>query len=82
MAAEIPVIVSPYGGLPEVVGEAGMILTEISVPEIRQYILRLHKDATLRKILTEKGRDRSKLFHPKTIAENMTEIYENLLRSK
>lgn len=81
MAAEVPVIVAPYGGLPEVVGDAGMVLKEVTVNELRQSILRLHKDATLRKRLIEKGKAQSKIFHPKTIADKIIDLYENLIKS-
>ncbi|MEE9151348.1 MAG: glycosyltransferase family 4 protein [Thermoplasmata archaeon] len=79
MAAGVPVIVSSLGGLPEVVGDAGLILKDTSIAELRGAIQRLHSDMTFRKRLGKKGMERSKMFHPKRIAKEMIEVYNELL---
>jgi glycosyltransferase involved in cell wall biosynthesis len=79
MAAGVPVIVSPHGGLPEVVGEAGLILKEISKKELESTIRWLHSDDTLRKRLIEKGKERSEMFHPQNIASQMIKVYKGIL---
>jgi glycosyltransferase involved in cell wall biosynthesis len=81
MAANVPVVVSSYGGLSEVVGDSGLILKDTSVSEIRGAIIRLHTDKTLRKRLAAKGKERSSIFHPKKIAKEMVSVYEKLLSS-
>lgn len=82
MAAGLPVIVTPVGGLPEVVGDAGIILKGTNVDELRSTIQRVHEDAILRKRLGEKGQERSQLFHPDKIVEDMISIYKELLSSE
>jgi glycosyltransferase involved in cell wall biosynthesis len=81
MAAGIPVIVSPEGGLPEVVGEGGMVLKGVETEDIRDTIYVLHEDHELRNKLGEKGLERSKMFHPEKIADDMIMVYKNLLDS-
>ncbi len=79
MAAGIPVIVSPEGGLPEVMGDGGMILKGVEVEDIRDTIIVLHEDDNLRRELGEKGLKRSAMFHPDNIAEEMITLYNELL---
>lgn len=82
MAAGVPVIVTPVGGLPEVVGDAGIILKRTGVDELRNTILTLHKDDGLRKRIGENGKEQSRMFHPQKIAEEMLSLYNELLGSK
>ncbi len=82
MAAGLPVIVTPVGGLPEVAGDAGIIMNEIDVGELRSTIQELHKNEALRNRMGEKGQNRSKLFCPEKIAEEMIPLYEELLGSE
>jgi glycosyltransferase involved in cell wall biosynthesis len=79
MAAGVPVITSPMGGLPEVVGDGGMIMEGVEVEDIRDTIIIVHEDEELRKDLGEKGLKRSKRFHPDTIAEEMIALYNRIL---
>jgi glycosyltransferase involved in cell wall biosynthesis len=81
MAAGIPVIASPLGGLPEVVGEGGHILEGLEVEDIRDTILLMHQDEELRKRLGEKGQERSRRFLPETIASETVTVYEKVLGS-
>lgn len=80
MAAGIPVIVSPEGGLPEVVGDGGMILKGVEIEDIRDTIYVLHENEKLRRDLGEKGLERSKRFLPETITSEMIGLYEELLK--
>ena len=79
MAAGIPTIVSPYGALPEVVKDAGLIIKEVTTSELRNAILRIHSDKTLKNRLIEKGKERSMIFHPTRIADEIDSIYKRLL---
>jgi glycosyltransferase involved in cell wall biosynthesis len=82
MAAGVPTIVSPYGGLPEVVGEGAWVLKEVSVPELRESINRIRSDNTLRNMLVERGRERSKKFRSETIGKEIISFYEGLLQNR
>jgi glycosyltransferase involved in cell wall biosynthesis len=79
MAAGVPTIVSPHGALPEVVKDAGLVLKEVTSSEIRGAVLRIRSDKTLKNRLVEKGRERSTLFHPSKIADEIISLYKKLL---
>jgi glycosyltransferase involved in cell wall biosynthesis len=81
MKAGTPVIVSPHGGLPEIVGDAGIILENVKVKELRNAIQRLHGDEVERERLSDLGKKRSSMFEPETIAEEMILLYKELLGS-
>jgi glycosyltransferase involved in cell wall biosynthesis len=79
MAAGVPTIVSPHGALPEVVKDAGLVIKEVTTSELRNAILRIHSDKTLKNRLIDKGKERSRIFHPSRIADEMDSIYKRLL---
>lgn len=81
MAAGLPVVVSSIGGLPEVVGDAGVVMKGMGVDELRSKIEALHQDEELRIQIGEKGKERSRIFHPDKIAGQMVSVYEELLGS-
>jgi glycosyltransferase involved in cell wall biosynthesis len=82
MAAGVPTIVSPYGGLPEVVGDGAWVLKDVSVEELRESIIRIRSDSTLKNRLVERGKERSKLFRSETIGKKIISLYENLLQNR
>lgn len=82
MAAGLPIIVTPVGGLPEVVGDAGIVMNKINVEELQDSILNLHENDDLRKRLGKKGLERSRIFHPEKIAEEMISLYKEFLEWK
>jgi len=79
MAAGVPVISSSYGGLKEAVGEAGILLNEVTEKGLKQAILKLHEDPELRDELSEKGMERSKMFSPERIADQVLSIYKKVI---
>lgn len=82
MAAGLPVISSSYGGLKEVVGNAGILLRDVNEKGLRDAILRLHNNPSLRKELGERGKQRVKMFSPENIADQMIKLYKKILKSK
>ncbi|UCG70957.1 MAG: glycosyltransferase family 4 protein [Thermoplasmata archaeon] len=79
MAAGLPVIVTPIGGLPEIVGDAGIVLKGMGEKELREEIQTLHENEQLRKQMGDKGKLQSRMFHPKKIAEETISVYEEVL---
>ena len=57
-----PVIVSSIGGLPEVMGDAGVVMEGMGVDELRSKINALHQDEQLRIRIGEKGKERNRIF--------------------
>jgi glycosyltransferase involved in cell wall biosynthesis len=62
MSCGTPVITSNCSSLPEVAGEAGLLIDPLSVEEIASSIQRLVEDKELRVELSKKGLERAKLF--------------------
>lgn len=62
MACGIPVLASAVCSLPEVVGDAAILVQPQDVEDIAQGIRRLVNDSVLRSQLREKGLQRAKLF--------------------
>ncbi|MFW6041037.1 MAG: glycosyltransferase family 4 protein [Thermoplasmatota archaeon] len=82
MALGCAVIVSPYGALPEVVGEGGFVLDQVDEKSIKYAISNILDDTSLRKRLIKRGVVRSKKFKPEKIAGQMIELYSDLLNQK
>jgi len=79
MACETPVITSNLSSLPEVAGDAALLIDSSSAEEIAASLLRLLSDEELRKDLQKKGRERAKFFSWEKTAEEILELYEEIL---
>jgi len=55
MAAEVPIIAGNNTSLPEVAGDAALLINQNNTDEIKQAMLRLYQDKKLQKDLIEKG---------------------------
>jgi len=75
MACGVPVIVSNTTSLPEVVGEAGLLVNPYKVDEIKVAIIKVLTDSTLRNDLIRKGLERSRGFTLKKTADQILEIF-------
>lgn len=73
-----PVITGNNTSLPEVAGNAALIIDAESIDDIRQAVIRLTEDASLRRKLTDNGFENIKRFHPGTVAEQFAAIYEKI----
>ena len=78
MACGTPVIVSNTGGLPEVVGDAGVLIEPRDVHQIEDAIWTVLSDYDLRNELATKGLKQAKLFNWKTAANATLKIYQDL----
>ena len=79
MACGTPVITSNVSCLPEVVGDAGILIDPNSYQAIADAVIELYKNPTLYKNLVEKGLTRAKFFSWKNTAEQVATIYEKIL---
>ena len=79
MACGTPVITSNATSLPEVAGDAGIIVNPTDINAILEAVICLQKDEEYRKKLTNKGLDRVKLFTWETTAEQVAQSYEKLI---
>ncbi len=78
MACGTPVVVSNTSALPEVVGDAALLVDPTEVDELTVAIWRLLSDPDLRRELSEKGLKRARLFSWRKAARQTLKIYRRL----
>lgn len=78
MACGCPVIVSDRGALPEVAGDAALIVNPLSVDEIAVAISRVLRDPELAQELSRKGRRNAERFHPQAVHLQMRNAWTTL----
>jgi glycosyltransferase involved in cell wall biosynthesis len=79
MAAGVPVVTSNVSALPEVAGEAALLVDPRSVSEVRAALDRLLSSESLRNELGARGRKRAERFRWETCAARSLEFLENAL---
>lgn len=81
MACGTPIVTSDSSSLPEVVGEAGLMVSGEDTKGLTQAIRRVLDDAALREDLAEKGLRQARNFAWRASAQRLLAIYEGLLDS-
>src|SRR5579884_2755158 len=79
MAYGVPVIVSKTSSLPEVTGDAGILVDPTDPASIAGGMVRVLSDEALRQQLSERGRERTRLFSAKEFAQRHLEVYRRAL---
>ena len=80
MACGVPVVGSTCGEIPNVIGDAGLIVPENDPDALADALRRLQYDATLRAGLSRKGRDRALAhFTQKRIAAETVRVYREMV---
>lgn len=85
MMAAKPVAATAVGGIPEIISDGvdGILVTPEDAQEIANAILRLIKDADLRRRLGDQARKKAiERYSTKTVIEQTEAIYAELLRQK
>jgi alpha-1,3-rhamnosyl/mannosyltransferase len=82
MAIGTPAIASRAGALPEVVGEAGILVEPRSVDEWTEAIARIERDADLVAQLSERGRAHAAGFTWRRAAEQTAAVHEAVAATK
>ncbi len=82
MACGTPVVASNTSSLPEVVGDAGLLVDPRSPESIAVAIHRLLSDPDLRHTLRRRGRERAAKFSWERTARETLAVYESLLSGK
>lgn len=80
MQCGAPVIAGNRTSLPEVVGDAGLLVDPFAVEEITSAIQRVITDSDLRQRLRVKGLARANLFNWEKTARHTLAVYENAAR--
>ena len=78
MACGVPVITSNTSSMPEIAGDAALIIDPFKPEEIMEAMIKLSNDLVLRGLLIEKGFKQSALFSWKSMAQNILEIYREI----
>lgn len=79
MSMGCPMAISAVYGMPDMVGDAGLIFNPHSVEEIAECIKKLWLDDDLCKKLVVKGLERSKFFSQERFNKNFSTYIENIL---
>lgn len=76
-----PVITGNNTSLPEVAGDAALVIDAENTAAIRQAVIQLISDEKLRSELVRKGFENIKRFHPETIGNKFADIYSRIVNS-
>ncbi len=79
MACGIPVMTSNVSSLPEVAGDAAILINPYDIDEMSDSIKQLMENSILRKTLIAKGFTRAKEFSWQKSAAQLRQIYANLI---
>ena len=80
MACGTPVITSNVSSMPEVVGDAGILINPYSIEEISKAINNILTDRQLRETMVNKGLERAKLFPWGNAARETLKVFEEVYR--
>jgi len=75
-----PVITSNVTSLPEVAGDAAILIDPCDEDSFKQAILDLYKNSSLRKEMSEKGKQRAQLFSWDKCVDQMIEVYSKAMK--
>lgn len=78
MSIGVPVVVSNRGALPEVVGDAGLVVDPTQTSALSDAIERITSDDDLARALVEKGRHRAAAFSWRASAVRLLEAYQDV----
>ncbi|PSB06680.1 glycosyl transferase group 1 [Pleurocapsa sp. CCALA 161] len=82
MACGTPTITSNVSAIPEVVGDAAVLVEPTDVAAITEAVLRINRDRDFRQDLIDRGFARIKEFSWKKTAEKTAQLYEQVVQSK
>jgi glycosyltransferase involved in cell wall biosynthesis len=77
-----PVMTSNVSSLPEVAGDAALLVDPTDIDRMAAGIRKMDQDSDLRAELSAKGRERAKLFSPEAYQTRVAELYDRVLGVK
>jgi glycosyltransferase involved in cell wall biosynthesis len=80
MACGVPVITSTTSSMPEVAGDAALLVNPENSLEIADAISRILSDNQLRESLCLKGIERASHFSWREMAKNYLELYKSVIK--
>jgi glycosyltransferase involved in cell wall biosynthesis len=82
MACGVPVITSTTSSMPEIAGDAALLVNPLKPEEITDAMLKLTTDELLRNEMVRKGKPQAAKFSWRSMAENVLEIYSEVHNRK
>lgn len=82
MACGLPVVATEVSSIPEVIGEAGVLVPPTDEDALAQAILSVWRDSDLRRRLSEQGRERALTFTWQRTAQETAWIYHQVLQTR
>lgn len=82
MASGTPVLTSNTSSLPEVVGDAGILVDPQNADEIARAMLKVLRDKGLQEEMQKRGLERAKRFTWQGAAEETVRVYEEVMRGE
>jgi glycosyltransferase involved in cell wall biosynthesis len=79
MACGVPVVTSHTTSLPEVVGDAGILVNPNDADEWREVMVKVLEDPKIKEEMSEKGLERAKLFSWEKCARGTLSVYQKVL---
>ncbi len=79
MSCGAPVIVSNRSSLPEVIGDAGLLVDPENIEQIAVSILKVVSDKKLREEMSKKGKERARKFSWKDSAKKLMKVINELI---
>jgi glycosyltransferase involved in cell wall biosynthesis len=76
MAAGVPVVTTHAGAVPEVVGDAALLVEADDVDALAGALATALADAGVRRVLTERGRERHRAFSWSETVDQLLDVYE------
>jgi alpha-1,3-rhamnosyl/mannosyltransferase len=80
MACGCPVICSNVSSMPEVAGDAAVLIDPLQSSELAQAIENVVHDTGLKNFLVEKGRQRALGFTWESTADQTLDVYRNVVK--
>lgn len=80
MACGIPVIASNVTSLPEIVGEAGILVSPTDIDLLAESLIKVLKDSTFRQLMCRKSLERAKFFHWDKVFRETAYVCEEIFR--
>ena len=82
MQCGAPVIVSNRSSIPEVVGNAGILVNPLEIDEVCEAMLKIYEETYTREVCREKGLKRSELFSWTKTAERTVDGYKKAMMER
>ena len=79
MACGTPVITANINAMPEVAGDAALLVAPTNIEEMAQAVQKLYNQPNLVRALVNKGLERVKDFTWEKTAEQVAQVYEQVL---